>query len=112
MNDLLKQIDHNDKYILILDHDVLLTSNTDIEDMINFLETHPELDACAYDTKDVGSIANTKKYYHVVIACCMVRASKLTNYQFKADGDNCMCVDFNKNFNIDYVDSRKIKEIK
>lgn len=111
-NDLLKLIEQDDIYVLLMDADVCLTSNTDIEDMIIFLESHPELDACALDTKDVGSIYNTKKYYHVVIACCMVRAQKLINYQFTADSEHCGCVDFNNNFNIDYVDSRKLKEIK
>jgi len=112
LNALLKHIEPTDEYVLLLDHDVLLTSSTDVQDMIEYLDAHPEVDACAYDTKDVGSVSNTKKFYHVIIACCMVRASKLSGYLLKADSEHCMCVDFNKTFEIEYVDARKLNEIK
>ena len=100
-------------YSFYMDSDVVLTSERDISDCIEFLENNTAVDAVALDTKHINVEKQAKKW--VVIAAMCIRSEVLENITFRptyTDGrELCCCIAINNDINIEYLDNRKLSEI-
>lgn len=104
----------SEPYTIMLDSDVVFTGERDIEDLISGLEKRPDLDALAFDTKALGDkgIQKHQREKHVVIACVAVRSEVLDRITFRQlDENNCLCLAFNQDVKIEYLDHRQLREV-
>ncbi len=103
-------------FCVFMDSDVLPSDPMTIELCINHLVKNESLDAVAVDTKFINT-RRQKLQNHVLISFMCVRTNVLKGYKF-VGGNNqngelkCCCLDFNQRFNIDYLPSLKLSEIK
>lgn len=111
-NELIKYASY--PYTFYLDSDAYFTSPNDVSDCIKFLDNNQHFDAVALDTKCLGSIKKQEKRFVVIAAMC-VRTSILKSITFRPTIENnkerCLCVAFNKDTKIIYLDNRRLGEI-
>ncbi len=112
----------NQKYIMHMDSDVVLTSNHDVEDMVKFLDANPRVAVVGLNTKSMT--VRKLAAHHVSMACLLFRKEILENYNFhngKYDRD-CNCQMLTNEirqiphptggfWEIQYLDNRKLYEV-
>lgn len=112
----------NEEFFLILNSDVIFTSPTDVEDMLNFLKSHEEFGLVALNTRK-EHLPTLELKFHVDIACSIIRRYVLENIKFhNNDGYrigccNCVCLEIDmgklsKHSRFTYLDHRQLYEVK
>jgi len=105
---------YNSEYFLLLNRDVVLKRDTDIEDMINFLQFNRDFGAVAINTrkKEIRLLVDNT---HTDIACMVIRRSileKITFHNEKHCNCRCVCGYIRSNgLSVGYIDHRKCPEI-
>jgi len=96
-------------YAAMLNHDVVLTSNHDIADCVEFLREHQEWDVVALNTKRNQDIAKAEKRGHVINACIVFRTDAMAGFVWEVNERHCSCWSINEK-QIRYLDGRKLYE--
>jgi len=96
-------------YAAMMNHDVVLTSDHDLMDCVEFLRAHTEWDAVALNSKRGQDIAKAEKRGHVVNACIVFRTESMTGFVWKVDEKHCSCWKLNEK-KIRYLDDRQLRE--
>lgn len=96
-------------YAVMMNHDVVLSSNHDIADCVEFLRAHPEWDAVALNSKPRHDIAKAEKRKHVVDACFVFRIVAFVGFRWEIDEARCSCWKLNEK-QIRYLDKRQLIE--
>lgn len=102
-------------YTMLMNMDIILTSNHDVEDLIKGLDTMPDIEALALDTKGLceKGIEKHERNGHVVMACMIIRSDVLKNITFRQlDDRSCLCKALNIDCKIKYLDGRHLGEVK
>ena len=100
----------SEPYALYLNRKVVL-GPTDVADMVEFLDAHPEWDAVALNSKPVDIEVQTAQK-HVCCACLLIRTARWKGYQWTATVNECSCLDVNRKFSVRYLDNRQLKEVR
>lgn len=62
-------VDYKEKYIVLLDSDVVLTDKNTIASMMSYLDENNDVGCVAIDTKNLSMKDNS----HVILACAVIR---------------------------------------
>lgn len=97
-----------DKYVLLLDSDIVLIDENAIKDLIKFLDNHEEVNAIALYFGKFPKI--TTKLNHIVIRCVLIRREIFVNMDLTFQHyDGCFCNVIKRGCNdkIEYLDFKK-----
>ena len=105
-----------DKLAFVIDRTAVFTSVFDIEDAIEAISARLDYDALAYNIKrhkDSAALIFDEQNKHIEIGCMIVRTDVLRRVTFRSltPGD-CLCVAFNQDAKIGWVDHRQLREVK
>lgn len=107
-NALMERVAGND-YAAMMNHDVVMSSNHDFADCVEYLRNNPEWDAVALNTKQGQDIAKAEKRGHVVGACFVFRVAAFAGFKWQVDEAYCSCWKLNEK-KIRYLDNRQLRE--
>jgi hypothetical protein len=104
------------EFCMMMDAGTILTSPTDIEDAISALTQRVDYDALAYNTKihkTADALAFDVTNRHIDIGCMIIRSEVLRRITFRSViPKSCLCVTFNQDCKIGWVDFRQLREVK
>lgn len=100
LRDLVKM---DDGVSLLLDSDIEFSTERDVEDMIAYLESRPDLDGVSIDHKGLTDMD------HVSIGCCLIRNASLKKVDF-TETPACCCIPANKALKLEYLPGRRVTE--
>jgi hypothetical protein len=104
-------------FVLMIDCSTEFTSATDVADAVSQLEQRVDYDALAYNTKgykkekDLLFDINNR---HIDIGCMVVRGDVLQRVTFgqpESMKGSCLCIKFNQDVKIGWVDFRTLNEV-
>jgi len=113
----------NEEFFLMLNSDVIFSSPTDVEDMLNFLKENEEFGLVALHTRTDFQLPMLEFKFHIDIACSIIRRYVLENIVFHNDDGfrtgvcNCKCLSMDmrklqKHNRSTYLDFRQLREAK
>jgi hypothetical protein len=108
---------YNDDKFLLLNRDVILKNNTDIEEMMNFLDKNKKYVGVALNTRNYDIDFTICEYSHVDIACMVIKRNILEKIEYN-NNYWCNCKSLLKDIqrlklgNLTYLDNRQLKEFK
>lgn len=96
----------SDKYVLLLDSDVVLTDPTTVSAMMAYLDASPEIAAVSINTKGEYGLKG-----HVLASCCLIRMELYRVLDYSNQPTTCQCSMIAMRTNLEYLETISAYEI-